>query len=29
MFTAPLIGVVGADIDDVIAGQLLPVIAPA
>lgn len=29
MFTAPLIGVVAADIDDVIAGQLLPVIAPA
>ncbi|MFF9564680.1 gephyrin-like molybdotransferase Glp [Leifsonia sp. NPDC014704] len=29
MFTAPLIGVVGADIEDVVAGQLLPVIAPA
>jgi molybdopterin molybdotransferase len=29
MFTAPLIGVVAAEIGDVLAGQLLPVIEPA
>lgn len=29
MYSAPLIGVVGAEVGDVVAGRLLPVIAPA